>query len=113
MISKERGFAVYLNLTIYSLEGPWDRVHEVIGQAHTLLHQQGVVRIQTDIRVGSRYVFAYFAYFWVLFLAIGVCCTCEMIRQHLLITGLMECRTDKVQTSEDKVNKVRELLGKE
>lgn len=26
----------------------------IIGQAHTLLHQQGTVRIQTDIRVGSR-----------------------------------------------------------
>ncbi|KAJ5738000.1 hypothetical protein N7493_001155 [Penicillium malachiteum] len=60
-----------------TLEGSWDRVHEVIGQAHTLLHEQGVVRIQTDIRVGSR--------------------------------------TDKEQTAEDKVNKVKELLatGKE
>ncbi|KAJ5937231.1 hypothetical protein N7454_004886 [Penicillium verhagenii] len=58
-----------------TLEGDWDSVHKVIGQAHTMLHQQGVVRIQTDIRVGSR--------------------------------------TDKVQTSEDKVNKVRELLGKQ
>lgn len=26
----------------------------VIGQCHTLLHQNGVVRIQSDIRVGSR-----------------------------------------------------------
>ncbi|KAL4887999.1 YkoF-like protein [Aspergillus ambiguus] len=40
--------------------------------AHMLLHQQGIVRIQTDIRVGSR--------------------------------------TDKEQSFEDKVNKVRELL---
>ncbi|OQE26727.1 hypothetical protein PENSTE_c005G08345 [Penicillium steckii] len=58
-----------------TLEGSWDRVHQVIGQAHTLLHQQGIVRIQTDIRVGSR--------------------------------------TDKAQTAEDKVNKVRELLRKD
>ncbi|CAI7677234.1 unnamed protein product [Penicillium pancosmium] len=58
-----------------TLEGSWDRVHQVIGQAHTLLHQQGVVRIQTDIRVGSR--------------------------------------TDKEQTAEDKVNKVRQLLRKD
>ncbi|KAI9931239.1 hypothetical protein ASPWEDRAFT_166814 [Aspergillus wentii DTO 134E9] len=55
-----------------TLEGSWDRVHQVIGQAHTILHQQGIVRIQTDIRTGSR--------------------------------------TDKLQTCEDKVNKVRELL---
>ena len=27
----------------------------VIGQAHTLLHEKEIVRIQTDIRVGSRY----------------------------------------------------------
>lgn len=26
----------------------------LIGQAHTLLHENGIVRIQTDIRVGSR-----------------------------------------------------------
>ena len=26
----------------------------VIGQAHSLLHTQGIVRIQSDIRVGSR-----------------------------------------------------------
>jgi uncharacterized protein YqgV (UPF0045/DUF77 family) len=26
----------------------------VIGQCHALLHQNGVVRIQSDIRVGSR-----------------------------------------------------------
>ncbi|KAL2818493.1 YkoF-like protein [Aspergillus cavernicola] len=58
-----------------TLEGHWDKVHQVIGQAHTILHQQGIVRIQTDIRVGSR--------------------------------------TDKVQSFEDKVNKVNQLLGKE
>ena len=37
-------------------EGPWDKVHQVIGQAHTMLHQQGILRIQSDIRVGSRSV---------------------------------------------------------
>jgi len=37
-----------------TLEGSWDEVHHLIGQAHSILHQQGVVRIQTDIRVGSR-----------------------------------------------------------
>lgn len=29
----------------------------LIGQAHTMLHERGIVRIQTDIRVGSRYEF--------------------------------------------------------
>ncbi|KAL1855949.1 UPF0045 protein M15 [Paecilomyces lecythidis] len=37
-----------------TLEGPWDKVHQVIGQAHTILHEQGVLRIQTDVRVGTR-----------------------------------------------------------
>ncbi|KAF7846489.1 hypothetical protein BT93_L4247 [Corymbia citriodora subsp. variegata] len=37
-----------------TLEGSWDNVTKVMGQAHQLLHDQGVVRIQTDIRIGSR-----------------------------------------------------------
>lgn len=30
---------------------------KVIGQAHTLVHQGGVLRVQTDIRAGTRFVF--------------------------------------------------------
>lgn len=37
-----------------SVEGSWDAVMKVIGQCHAMLHQNGVVRIQSDIRVGSR-----------------------------------------------------------
>ena len=37
-------------------EGSWDEVMKVIGQAHAMLHEKGIVRIQSDIRVGSRYV---------------------------------------------------------
>ncbi|KAJ5189712.1 Protein of unknown function DUF77 [Penicillium cf. griseofulvum] len=36
-----------------TVEGSWDQVHQVIGQAHTILHQKGIVRIHTDIRVGT------------------------------------------------------------
>ena len=48
-----------LRLFVYTIptsktEGPWDDVMRVIGQAHALLHKNGVVRIQSDIRVGSR-----------------------------------------------------------
>lgn len=53
-------------------EGSWDDVMKVIGQCHTMLHERGVVRIQSDIRVGSR--------------------------------------TDKKQTSKDKVQAVERLL---
>lgn len=35
-------------------EGSWDEVFKVIGQAHSLVHQTGVVRIQTSMRVGTR-----------------------------------------------------------
>ena len=55
-----------------TLEGSWAQVMEIIGQCHSLLHANGVVRIQSDIRVGSR--------------------------------------TDKKQSSEDKVAAVRRLL---
>jgi uncharacterized protein (TIGR00106 family) len=42
-------------LTLFTkIEGSWADVTRVIGQAHSLLHDQGIVRIQTDIRIGSR-----------------------------------------------------------
>lgn len=41
------------------LEGQWDAVMRVMGQAHMHLHMQGVVRIQTDIRVGTRCVVSF------------------------------------------------------
>lgn len=39
-----------------TLDGTWDDVMKLIGQCHTMLHEKGIVRIQTDIRVGTRYV---------------------------------------------------------
>jgi uncharacterized protein (TIGR00106 family) len=35
-------------------EGSWDDVMRVIGQCHSMLHERGVARIQSDIRVGTR-----------------------------------------------------------
>jgi hypothetical protein len=35
-------------------EGTWDAVMRLIGQAHTLVHQNGILRVQTDIRAGTR-----------------------------------------------------------
>ncbi|EOA83281.1 uncharacterized protein SETTUDRAFT_164706 [Exserohilum turcica Et28A] len=47
-----------LNYSMHSagttVEGSWDEVMRVIGQCHAMLHQNGIVRIQSDIRVGSR-----------------------------------------------------------
>lgn len=48
----------HLNCTLHSagttIAGPWSEVMELIGQMHEALHKNGVVRIQSDIRVGSR-----------------------------------------------------------
>lgn len=37
-----------------TVEGSWDDVFKVIGQAHTLVHQRGVARVQTSLRAGTR-----------------------------------------------------------
>ncbi|ROW17780.1 hypothetical protein VPNG_00884 [Cytospora leucostoma] len=37
-----------------TVEGSWDDVMRVIGQAHSVVHQAGAQRIQTSMRVGSR-----------------------------------------------------------
>ena len=39
-----------------TIDGPWDEVMKAIGQCHTLVHNMGVVRIQSDIRIGTRRV---------------------------------------------------------
>ncbi|KAJ8143364.1 hypothetical protein OY671_003504 [Metschnikowia pulcherrima] len=47
-----------LDCTLHSagttIAGPWSEVMELIGQFHEVLHESGVVRIQSDIRVGTR-----------------------------------------------------------
>lgn len=47
-----------LETTLHSagttIAGPWSEVMELIGQFHEILHERGVVRIQSDIRVGTR-----------------------------------------------------------
>ena len=51
---KRSGLSYEMNASGTTIEGPWDDVMRLIGQAHSYLHGNGVVRIQTDIRVGSR-----------------------------------------------------------
>ncbi|KAF2843075.1 cell wall biogenesis protein-like protein Ecm15 [Patellaria atrata CBS 101060] len=47
-----------LNYSLHSagttLEGSWDDVMRIIGQCHSMLHANGVLRIQSDIRIGTR-----------------------------------------------------------
>ncbi|KAM7221418.1 YkoF-like protein [Rhypophila decipiens] len=37
-----------------TVEGSWDQVMRVIGQAHTLILNKGVPRIHTSMRIGTR-----------------------------------------------------------
>jgi uncharacterized protein (TIGR00106 family) len=53
-ISNHQHEAMFQDANKSHLEGPWDDVMRVIGQCHAMLHQNGIVRIQSDIRVGSR-----------------------------------------------------------
>ncbi|RYP63611.1 hypothetical protein DL770_009344 [Monosporascus sp. CRB-9-2] len=47
-----------LSYTMHSagttVEGSWDDVMRVIGQAHSVVHARGVVRVQSSMRVGTR-----------------------------------------------------------
>lgn len=48
----------HLDCTLHSagttIAGPWSEVMDLIGTFHEVLHKSGVVRIQSDIRVGTR-----------------------------------------------------------
>lgn len=37
-----------------TIEGPWDDVMNLIGEVHEFAHDQGYVRIHTEIRLGTR-----------------------------------------------------------
>ncbi|KAJ9645702.1 UPF0045 protein M15 [Coniosporium apollinis] len=51
---KKSGLHYSMHSAGTTVEGSWDEVMKVIGQAHAMLHANGVVRIQSDIRVGTR-----------------------------------------------------------
>lgn len=64
----------------------------LIGQAHVMLHKKGVMRIQTDIRVGSR-------------------CGSIPITKCLVRVAYHGSRIDKKQSFNDKITAVNELLA--
>ncbi|KAH8202447.1 hypothetical protein TruAng_003347 [Truncatella angustata] len=51
---KESGLQYTMHSAGTTVEGSWDEVFRVIGQAHSLVHQHGVVRVQSSMRVGTR-----------------------------------------------------------
>ncbi|KAH8744960.1 YkoF-like protein [Hyaloscypha sp. PMI_1271] len=53
-LMKASGLSYRMHSAGTTVEGPWESVTRLIGQAHTLVHRNGVVRIQTDVRIGTR-----------------------------------------------------------
>ena len=53
-LGEQTSLSIVYSANFDTTEGSWDEVMTVIGKAHALLHNNGVVRIQSDIRVGSR-----------------------------------------------------------
>ncbi|EOO02753.1 putative cell wall biogenesis protein [Phaeoacremonium minimum UCRPA7] len=51
---KASGLTYTMHSAGTTVEGSWDEVFKVIGQAHALVHQTGCVRVQSSMRVGTR-----------------------------------------------------------
>lgn len=55
-VLKASGLKYTMHSAGTTVEGSWDEVMKVVGQAHAVVHQGGVKRVQTSMRVGTRYV---------------------------------------------------------
>ncbi|OAQ70327.1 cell wall biogenesis protein Ecm15 [Pochonia chlamydosporia 170] len=53
-VLKASGLKYTLHSAGTTVEGSWDEVMSVVGKAHAVVHQGGVVRVQSSMRVGSR-----------------------------------------------------------
>src|SRR5262245_39530270 len=53
-ILRESGLKTFLHAYGTNVEGEWDEVFAAIRRCHDALHEMGVPRISTNIRVGSR-----------------------------------------------------------
>ncbi|KAL2140072.1 hypothetical protein VTI28DRAFT_4286 [Corynascus sepedonium] len=53
-VLKASGLRYTLHSAGTTVEGSWDEVMKAVGQAHSVVHQTGAVRIQTSMRVGTR-----------------------------------------------------------
>ncbi|RMJ25148.1 cell wall biogenesis protein [Aspergillus sp. HF37] len=51
---QQSGLKFQMHATGTTIEGPWDQVMQLIGLAHSLMHEQGIARINTDVRVSTR-----------------------------------------------------------
>lgn len=51
---KRSGLTYTLGASGTTVEGSWEEVTRIIGQSHALLHANNILRINTDIRIGTR-----------------------------------------------------------
>ncbi|KAK4137831.1 hypothetical protein BT67DRAFT_415619 [Trichocladium antarcticum] len=51
---KASGVAHTMHSAGTTVEGSWDEVMKVIGQAHAVVHQTGCARVQSSMRAGTR-----------------------------------------------------------
>jgi len=53
-LMKASGLTYSMHSAGTTVEGEWEQVMRLIGKAHTLVHQNGVLRVQSDVRIGTR-----------------------------------------------------------
>ncbi|CAG9937730.1 unnamed protein product [Clonostachys rosea f. rosea IK726] len=53
-VLRESGLKYTMHSAGTTVEGSWDEVMSAIGKAHAVVHERGVVRVQSSMRVGSR-----------------------------------------------------------
>ncbi|KAI5278626.1 hypothetical protein KEM52_004640, partial [Ascosphaera acerosa] len=52
-VIQKSGLKYHLHSAGTTIEGPWRDVFDVIGQCHQALHQNGIARVHTSVRVGT------------------------------------------------------------
>lgn len=53
-ILRETGLPTKLHAYGTNIEGEWDDVFRAVERCHAVLHEMGVLRVTTNIRVGTR-----------------------------------------------------------
>lgn len=51
---RESGLKNRLHSAGTAIEGEWSEVMDLIGRLHEKVHEMGILRVQSDIRVGTR-----------------------------------------------------------
>ncbi|KAF3770519.1 hypothetical protein M406DRAFT_245506 [Cryphonectria parasitica EP155] len=51
---KASGLTYTMHSAGTTVEGSWDEVMRVVGRAHAVVHEMGVGRVQSSMRVGTR-----------------------------------------------------------